>query len=107
MWHLGRCAAQIAQRNATTTAMSPAHRAQFTQRLAIKRHGLTAPSVQSRVVEHDLHQLLAQRRIARLEQRTAADERRRLVELDCEAEPGLPRRLVGSELGAPRTSAGL
>ena len=40
-------------------------------------------------------------------ERVAADERRRLVHLDREAEPGLPRRLVGRQLGAPGAAAGL
>ncbi len=42
-----------------------------------------------------------------VEQRVAADERRRLAHLHREAQTGFPRRLVGRQLGAPRATSGL
>ena len=103
----GSCAAHIGERHAGVCLRAPADRRQFADGCAGDRQRFATPRVMRRRVEHDRHELLAQRLAPGLQQRGLADEIGRLVELDGIGQAGLERRLVGAQLGAPGAAPGL
>ena len=95
-------AAHIAAGHAGAGLRAPTDRRQFAHRLAVDRHGLAAPGIGGRVVEHEAQQLLAQRLLATAQQRRAADEVAALVQLHREHQPGFARAFRRAPVRRPR-----
>jgi len=97
----------------------PAGSAELTHRLACQQDGFATPDEVSRIGQHELQQLLAQRLALRRQQGSAADEVAALAEAHEASQAGFERlfeplferrferRLVRPQFGPPGTPAGL